>query len=174
MRCRTPGPPITFSRVPQWPRLRRVPPPASESVLRVCAPPSFPLGQRYSVWPSQGCSVAAAAQTFRQPIFPCLLKLRTSRFGDQRTRRGEHGSTASGGLPGAGGGVSGLGAEGQGLGRRPMGWSWVRWAAGARTPGAGKRGLTAPPLNHRQRPGRAVSWQPAWHRAARRVRCASS
>lgn len=45
------------------------------------------------------------------------LKLRTSCLGNQQTRRGEHGSTADGALPGAGGGVSGLGPEGQGLGR---------------------------------------------------------
>ena len=40
------------------------------------------------------------------PSFAAAMKLRTLRLGNQRTRRGEHGSTADGALPGAGGGVS--------------------------------------------------------------------
>ena len=51
------------------------------------------------------------------PSFVLTMNLRTSCLGNQRARRGEHGSTADGALPGAGGGVSGLGAEGQGMGR---------------------------------------------------------
>ena len=51
------------------------------------------------------------------PSFVKAMKLRTLRLGNQRTRRGEHGSTADGALPGTGGGVSGLGSDGEGMGR---------------------------------------------------------
>ena len=43
------------------------------------------------------------------------MKLRTSYFGNQRTRRGGYGSTANTVVPGAGGGVSSLWSEGQGV-----------------------------------------------------------
>ena len=51
------------------------------------------------------------------PSFVEAMKLRTSGLGNQRARRGEHGSTADGALPGTGGGVSGFRHEGEGVGR---------------------------------------------------------
>src|SRR5947199_1246087 len=59
------------------------------------------------------------------PSFVSALKLRISCLGNQRTRRGEHGSTADGALPGTGGGISGIGPEGEHVGRS-------QWRAAAR------------------------------------------
>ena len=59
------------------------------------------------------------------PSFLSSLKLRISCLGDQRTRRGEHGATADGALPGTGGGISGIGSEGERVGRS-------QWGAAAR------------------------------------------
>ena len=50
-----PGPPITLSRVPQWPRLRRVPPPASESVAGSAHLLSFPLVSCIRIGSVSGC-----------------------------------------------------------------------------------------------------------------------
>src|SRR5207244_5950458 len=60
------------------------------------------------------------------PSFVSALKLRISCLVNQRARRGEHGSTADGALPGTGGGISGIGSEGERAGR-----SHCRAAAGA-------------------------------------------
>lgn len=57
------------------------------------------------------------------PSFISPLKLRTSGLRNQRTRRGGHGSTADGTVPGASGGVSCLWPEGAGMGRGQRGAS---------------------------------------------------
>src|SRR5437867_8317553 len=70
-------------------------------------------------------SVSSVCKRSGNPSFVSALKLRISSLGNQRARRGEHGSTADGALPGTGGGISGIGSEGERVGRS-------QWRAAAR------------------------------------------